>query len=92
MSSECDSSEEATLITVTQVKKLFRITDKMMQHLTPVCTYKRMGQRHPIKLYSVAEVGAFLESSTGIQLMAEADERRNRFWGSMQRLVQQEED
>ena len=67
------------LLTTTEVRRLFRISLKMMKHLTPVKTYKSFGRKHPIKLYSLDDVGAFLESQLGIQLMTEADERRRRY-------------
>lgn len=67
------------LLTTTEVRHLFRISLKMMKHLTPVKTYKSFGRKHPIKLYSLSDVGAFLESQLGIQLMTEADLRRERY-------------
>lgn len=77
------------LLTVTQVKKIFHFTDTMIKHLTPAQTYKRIGQKYPIKLYKLSDVLEFRESPLGMALMAAAEQRRQRFWEGIKRTMTQ---
>ena len=65
----------------------------MMEMLTPAFSYRRLGQRHPVRLFRQADVEALINSEIGQKLLAEAEERRKRFWESMQKrlkLIQEE--